>query len=205
MACRALESEDLVAVDVQRSAGAVTLARITGTPHVVERTRGHIDRAPTGSVAVYASLAGESFFHHGGGTVLVRPGQLLICDADRPFLRGFSAGLEELVVRVPSDLLPAGVGAEPTVVTFDDRAGGGRADRRANALARLVGRATSARATDADDSPIQESDLVAVLLGASSGGESVHLVAAQEFIREHLTDPALSASRVASAIGIGER
>ncbi|MFJ7045397.1 hypothetical protein ACIQVC_18580 [Streptomyces sp. NPDC101112] len=49
-------------------------------------------------------MAGEAFFHHDDGVLTVQPGQILMCDADRPFIRGFSLGLEELVLKLPHQL-----------------------------------------------------------------------------------------------------
>jgi hypothetical protein len=45
------------------------------------------------------------WFRDEDGTRELRPGQLLICDADRPFARGFARGLEELAIKVPREAL----------------------------------------------------------------------------------------------------
>src|ERR1700751_3150508 len=77
------------------------LARVTGSPHVVERTSEVIGRDPADAVAVYLSVRGRSWFTDADRTRLLSPGSVLLCETDRPFARGFADGLDELVVRVP--------------------------------------------------------------------------------------------------------
>lgn len=97
----------LEATEVNVPLGQVQLARVTGSPHVVERNAAFIRRDPAGAVAVYVTLRGQAWFRDEDGTTELRPGQLLVCDADRPFARGFARGLEELAIKVPADKLAA--------------------------------------------------------------------------------------------------
>jgi AraC-like DNA-binding protein len=200
----------LEATEVNVPLGQVQLARVTGSPHVVERSAAFIGRDPADAVAVYLALRGEAWFRDEDGTRPLRPGQLLICDADRPFARGFAHGLEELAIKVPRVALT--LPRSPVVVSF-----GPGQDPYARALARMADRATrTEHQVAADEAAVL--DLVAVLasghgtgrgtgraIGPGAGRTGALRAAAYGFIEDHLADPALGATRIAAAIGISER
>ena len=204
LSCHTAVPGALEATEVNVQLGRVQLARVTGSPHVVERTAEVIRRSPADAVAVYVTLRGDAWFRHGDGTRDLRPGQLLICDADRPFARGFARGLEELAIKVPRAALLAGTGLtslrSPVVAAF---ARGN--DPYARVLARLVDRAARAeRPVVADEGTVL--DLVATLAADRNADRTVALrAAARCFIEDHLADPGLGAARVAAATGISER
>jgi AraC-like DNA-binding protein len=188
----------LEATEINVPLGRIQLARVTGSPHVVERTAEVIRHSPADAVAVYVTLRGQAWFRHRDSTWELRPGQVLICDADQPFGRGFARGLEELAIKVPrAALAPL---RSPVVAAFTPDG-----DPYARALARLVGRAARAeRAVAADEGTVL--DLVATLAGGRDAAPTVALrAAARCFIEEHLTDPGLGAVRIAAATGISER
>jgi len=203
----------LDATEVNLQLPVVRLARVRGSAHAVERTQAVIGRCPADSIAVYLTLRGDASFTSGDGTRRLHPGDALVCATDRPFTRGFTRGLEELVVTVPcgalrdrADLATAGVygAGRPVVTSFhaDFQAAGGA---HARALARLTGRATGRPATPPPDEGTVL-DLVAVLAaGRDAAQATAHRAAARCFIDEHLTDPGLGAERIAAAIGISER
>ncbi len=200
--CRTLRGGVLEATEVTVQLDRLRLARVQGSAHVVERDEALVGRRPTGSVAMFFALAGEAFFYHHDGVRVVPPGQLLVCDADRPFLRGFSQGLEELVLTVPHELFAArtGIGVdEPRVVDLTT-------DAVAHTLARHVGAA--ARGTDpAPADEVLLLDLVAALLGEQDRTDlaAAHRAVVAAYVERHLDDPGLSADRVASAAGISTR
>ncbi|MEX0428544.1 helix-turn-helix domain-containing protein [Nocardioides sp. DS6] len=203
--CRTLGAAlDASMVDV--ALDRVRLARVAGTPHVVERTAELVRHRPADALVAYLTLAGEAFFHHEDAVRTLRPGQLLVCDTDRPFLRGFSRGLEELVVKVPRqafrDLTGLDALRTPVVAEFGPREG----RLEARTLARLVGGAVRPR----EARPVEEHTVLQLLgrvltPGAPADLGAVHLATAQAFICEHLGDPGLTASRVAEAVGLSER
>jgi AraC-like DNA-binding protein len=179
---------------------------VAGSAHAVERTAEVISRGPTDAIAVYLTLRGVAWFSQQGSTRTLHPGNALICEPDQPFARGFARGLEELVVKVPRAAFEAQTGVRslrhPVVATFGPAGGG---DPYANALARLTGRAVrTERPVPADERTVL--DLVAVLAAGRRAALPVaHRAAARSFIEERLTDPGLSADRIAAAIGISER
>ncbi|MCM0675356.1 AraC family transcriptional regulator [Micromonospora phytophila] len=179
------------------------LARVRSNAHVVERPAEVIRKHPTDAVAVYLTLVGEAFFYHDDGVLTLRPGQALICDADRPFMRGFSHGLEELAIKVPRPLFRELTGLKslntPLVRGF---AGG---DVPARTFARLIDRALRPEGGEPVDERIAL-DLLASMAGSRPVNlGTVHLANARTFIEDHLTDSGLTAARVATGIGISER
>jgi AraC-like DNA-binding protein len=206
--CRTLDADALEATELNLQLRRVHLARVRGSSHVVERDRAMVRHRPADSVALFFSLEGEAFFYHDDGVRVVRPGQLLVCDADRPFLRGFSQGLEELVLKVPRALFAETTGVRrlggPQLVDF--AAGGTGTGPYAHALARQVGRAVRAD----DPAPVDEEALLGLLAALTGGGgdadlAAAHRSAATAYVEQHLADPGLSAGQVAAAIGISSR
>jgi AraC-like DNA-binding protein len=201
--CRTLGEDPLAATEVNLQLDRIRLARVTGTSHVVERSAEVINSAPAAAVALYFTLVGEAFFYSDDGVRILRPGQLLVCDADRPFMRGFSQGLQELAVTVPDALFADIVGrpAPRTPLVIDFRATG---NAHAHALATLVGRALhpSAPIVIGEQGIL---DLIAAAAGGRASMESAHFTAAKILIDRHLSDPGLSAARVAAGVGVSDR
>src|SRR3954454_5651106 len=137
--CRTLGEGILEATEVNLQLPQLHLARVRGTSHVVERPPEVIRRHPADAIAVYLTLVGEAFFYNDDGVRILRPGQLVVCDADRPFIRGFSRGLEELAIKVPRSLFRelTGRGSVPTPLVRDFSGD----DPTARTLAKLVDRA----------------------------------------------------------------
>jgi AraC-like DNA-binding protein len=202
--CRTLGAAGLDATEINVQLERLHLARVHGNPHVVERDQALIRHRPADSVALFFSLAGEAFFYHEDGVRTIQPGEMLMCDADRPFMRGFSQGLEELVVKVPRGVFAGLTGvdhvARPAVVRF-----GAGANAFAHTLAREVGAATNA----GDPRPVDEETLLALVAALMRTDEhdlsAAHRAAAQTYIGRHLADPALSAPQVAAAVGVSTR
>ena len=81
LSCHTAVPGALEATEVNVQLGRIQLARVTGSPHVVERTAEVIRRSPADAVAVYVTLRGDAWFRHEDGRRDLRPGQVLICDA----------------------------------------------------------------------------------------------------------------------------
>jgi AraC-like DNA-binding protein len=200
LACRPPAGRSFAATEVNLQLDRAHLARVRGTRHLVERSDAMVEARPADAIAVYVTIMGEAVFEQDGQHRVLRPGQLLVCDADRPFLRGFGHGLDELAVKVPRPEFTrlTGLTTVPAPVVVD--AG---ANPHGRALARLVARAVRRdRPMPADEQAVLE--LVAVLAGHADLPVA-HRAAARAFIEEHLTDPTLSAGDVATGTGISER
>ncbi|MEP9384263.1 helix-turn-helix domain-containing protein [Nocardioides cheoyonin] len=204
LAVRPGAEESFDAVEVNLQLEDVHLAGVRADKHVVERSASLVDAVPADAIAVYASLRGEALLEYDGVRRVVRPGQLLVCDVDRPFLRGFGHGLEEFAIKVPRAAFAERTGLTSVATPLVVDAGPGQ-DPHGRALVQLVGRALR----PADPVPADEEavlDLVSVL--ATDGRVTLgtaHRAAAKAFIEDHLDDPGLSASDVAAGAGISER
>lgn len=201
--CRTIASPRFDATEFNTDIDDIGIARVLGTPHVVERSRDVISRHPCEAVACYLAIKGAASFRHSGDTTTLRPGQLLVCDADRPFVRGFSRGLEELVIRIPRQVFTHDVSSRSlrSEVVCDLRT----EDVRGRTLARLVGGALRPQSTE----PLGR-DLLLAMLGSILGGpcrdvSAVHFATASTVIHERLADPDLDVSTIATAIGLSPR
>ncbi|OJX65636.1 MAG: hypothetical protein BGO95_01925 [Micrococcales bacterium 73-13] len=208
LAARSIDGSPLEATEVNLQLPHLQFAHVRANPHIVERNAGHISASETAGVALYFTLAGDAFFYHQNGVHLQRPGTLLICDVDQPFLRGFARGLQEYVLVVPREVFEATTEirtpAEPLVLHFADVPGG---DVHAAALARLVERSLA----DPDEAALaatEESafDLLRTMLSPDAAHSSAaYRRTALAWIERHLLDPTISVAHVARAIGVSER
>jgi AraC-like DNA-binding protein len=225
--CTTLDGLPLGATELNVQMDRIRLARVTGTSHTVQRSAELIRSDPADAVALYFTLVGEAFFYCEDGVRILHPGQMLACDVDRPFLRGFSHGLQELAVVVPRRLFAdiTGMTAVRAPLVVDFAAGG---NAHAHALATLVGRAVDPAAPviaaehtvldlledalhadcqrRADSMPVSNGARL-VPRGRPGNGPtaSANLTAARIFIDRRLADHRLSATRVAAGVGVSAR
>ena len=203
---RTMDEQPLQAAEINLHFPVLKFASVRGSAQVVERNEAFIRRHPMNSVAVFFALEGEAFFYYQGGFEALRPGQAVIYDVDRPFMRGFSSGLREMVMTIPHEdyLEITGGRALTKPIVFDFRQEQ-PANRRSFTLARLVSDALS-RPGDAESTEAAAFELLsAILVGDRSGTGACHLAAARCYITEHLGDIELNVAKVASAAGISER
>jgi len=204
LSCHTTGPGSLAAAELNVPLDRVQLARVGASAHVVERTAAVIRRSPADAIAVYLSLRGDAWFDDGDGTRALRPGHVLICDADRPFARGFARGLEELAIKVPRPAFTELTGLAslraPVIAGFAHHG-----DPYAGALARLAGRAARPRqSVPADERALLE--LVTVLVAGRDAGTAIaYRAAARSYIEARLSDPGLDAAAVAAAVGISGR
>ncbi|WP_436535280.1 helix-turn-helix domain-containing protein [Actinoplanes sp. HUAS TT8] len=195
--CRVLGEQPFDGTELNLRLDRIQLARVHGNSHVVERPAEVIRKNPADAIAVYLAIRGEAFFYHDDGVFTLHPGQALVCDADRPFMRGFSRGLEELAIKVPRATFREVTGLDALHAPLVSEG-----DVAARTLARLTDRAL--RLDEADEETMLH--LLTSLTGRSPADPGrVHLANARAFIEDHLTDSGLNALRVAAGIGISER
>lgn len=207
LGCRTLDNASLDATELNLQLPNLQFAHVAGNPHVVERTRHHIDANPADAVVLYFTLEGEAFFYHEDGCRILQPGQAVMYDADRPFMRGFSQGLKELALKVPRQVYAAVAGSSAPQMpqVFDFRSSDGPGSH-GHALARLMDSALRSRGADAARTEATAVDLLTALVGGTgAAGPAAHFAAAGAFIERRLRDQNLSATRIAEGIGISER
>ncbi|MEH3155481.1 MAG: helix-turn-helix domain-containing protein [Gordonia paraffinivorans] len=178
---------------------SLRLAHVRGSAHRVHRAASMIDARPADAVAVYVARRGDVRVQTEGADAVVRPGELLVCDPDRPLRRTFTHGLDEVAIVIPRTAWTAitdSAGVTPVVVDT-------RRDGRARSLVRLAEGALSGTPTTTDDLA-RIVATTAVLAGAAPTGVE-RRVTAHAFIDDNLTDPGLTAGSVAAAAGLSER
>ncbi|WP_427007790.1 helix-turn-helix domain-containing protein [Pseudarthrobacter sp. H2] len=192
-------------VELNLNLPTLHLARVRGTPHVVERDHRQIAEHPAEGVVAYFILRGTGHFNHRGGREALSAGQGILCDVDQPFSRDLSAGVDELAVKFPRTTLKELTGtsnlAGPRVFSFRGTAPDAT---HAGALAQTVGGAMSGDLLEWDALEQRVVDLLGHMLG-NAGSPAGHVSAAEVFIASHFATPGLSAGRLAAAVGISER
>lgn len=191
--------------EVNLQVDRVDLAHVSGSPHEVRRDCPMVDSRPVSALVAYASLGGDASVELGARKRSLRPGQVLLVNADQPFTRTFGDGFQEIAVKAPMPVLEGLAGlavpAEPVVLD----AGGAGADPYARALVRLTRRSLTGQSLlPAEETTLLEL-MAAAVAGVAARSAVTHRIAARSYIARHLTDPRLSAAEVATGIGISER
>lgn len=175
----------------------------TATPAVIERRPKMIRQCPADAIVMQFVLAGEAFIFHDDGIRTVRPGQLLVSDADRPFIGGFSAGYRELLLKVSRHAFHQNTGLmrleAPLFKSFSPR------------LCAVAG-SLAERVRDAfrpNDGQVSEAEILR-LVGAiwhpdADAHSSTYLARARSFVDGRLSDDTLCAANIAAAVGISPR
>ncbi|WP_067671134.1 helix-turn-helix transcriptional regulator [Nocardia miyunensis] len=196
--------EGFDALEVNLELPELKLAFVRGTSHSVIRVGTLIEEKPTGSIAVFVALRGEAVFDSTSSKRVIRPGQLVICDPDQPFVRDFGHGLEELAITIPRSRLEAVSGVAELAGPIVVDAGRGH-DPYGGALIRLAGRSLRKDAAV----PVPEElvvELISMLVAGDRADPALsYRAAAKIFIEENIANPVLSAADVATATGISER
>jgi AraC-like DNA-binding protein len=207
---RTIDNTPLVAEEITLHCPTLRLARVKGSPQVIERSERFIATNPTGAVAMFFALGGEAFFYHSTGMILLKPGQAVLCDLDRPFLRGFSQGVYELVLTVPREeyvrLAHGSSLREPVIYDFATAAGAHGKDAAAASLASLANSVLTRQGEGLQQAEQEAFALMEQLLTKTPGTDprSAYQRALKEIDRR-FTDHSLDRAQVAAAAGISER
>src|SRR5699024_4756570 len=100
---RPLHAQTLQAQQYNPESPTTRAAKVQGSSQLIERTPDMIRKYPTESVALFFCTQGDSFYSDEQGTHVLQAGQLLACNADSPFIRGFGVGVSEFVLTVSMD------------------------------------------------------------------------------------------------------
>jgi len=193
--------------------GRLSILTITTTPLTVRRTVRLARADPEPSIIVELQLAGRrSVVQYNRRTVL-SPGDLILLDARRPYLSTSQDGNHQHSVRVPRADLALTDHALARVAGLRLGPRNPVANLAAAYLTRLVGDQRLAAEADLDvfEAPTIEliRAVVATQLGAgvlaSEPLENTLALRIMEFTRQHLTDPDLSAAKIAAAQNISVR
>lgn len=215
---RTLDQRPMQAAETNLHLPSVRMATVFGSSQIVERTESFISQNPSGVIAIFFATEGEAFFYHRGGHISIKPGQAVVYDADRPFLRGFNHGFRELVLTIPRERYLEMVGPEaPELPVVFDFGPSGRQGEQA--LARLVhttlesisaGKTRHPDPSENGTVPLlgvenETLELIQLVLGGAAGSEGGLITAARHHIEFNLNDKNLNPAQVAAAIGVSER
>ena len=86
------------------SLGGLTVCRMSSQPHTFDRTAHHVRVAPEEDIVAVLMQEGTALLQQGGREVQVRPGDIVLYDAARPFVHHL-APASALLVRMPRQQL----------------------------------------------------------------------------------------------------
>lgn len=210
LAAKTIDDETLDATEINLHLPRLDFAHVSANAHVVERTAKHIRTRPADSVVLYFTLFGDAFYFSNDAVRTLTPGSVLVCDTDRPFVRGFAKGLKELVLMVPkplfADITDDAVPhrGEPLVLNFGK-------SRRANDFATDIADIMTAALSDPEKTdPASVEDDVADLLrgifrGVGSSSSNVQYRSILSLVDRHLRSTELSAGLIAQLCGFSQR
>ncbi|MEU1273246.1 helix-turn-helix domain-containing protein [Streptomyces sp. NPDC005799] len=213
LSCSSYSRQGLLATQQNIEMGGLRLADIAGNEHVIERTPRTCRTLPKDSVFVSLLTAGQAVFFHEGGCHTLQTGDLVLYDTRRPYLFGFPSPMRQLLVDIPREMFATrcAPGALVAPILF------GRSSATEGALVSALGTVLRGWATgdgcDNDVSSTEDTvlDLVRTLAAPRMNGDPMppatlsQLAVAKDYVERHLTDPGLSAERVAEAIGVSAR
>jgi AraC-like DNA-binding protein len=196
-----------------RRLGRLSILTLTTTPLTLRRTVRLARTDPAPSIVLELQLAGRRSVVQGYETTILSPGDLVLLDSRRSYLSTSRDGTSQLSVRIPrADLAltdqalarVAGVrlGPQNSVVSL-----------AASYLARLIGDHRLAAEANLDVFEASTTELIRAVvttqLGdwvpASESQENTLTLRIMEFARQHLTDPDLTAAKIARANNISVR
>lgn len=206
---RPLHAQTLEAQQHNRESSNTRAAKVLGSSQLIERSPAMIRKYPTESVALFFCMQGDSFYSDEQGTHVLHAGQVLACNADQTFIRGFGVGVSEMVLTIRMDefLEISGGAPLPNARKFTFGRSLEQQPRIAAAtkLARWVDRSLSA--PDHTDGSFEDhcfSWLEVLLQGA--GKDSTQLFEqAQHFINLHLANADLRRTDIAQLLHLSER
>lgn len=183
----------------------LSFSEIRGNEHIVERTPEIAQKQPKDSLFACLLMEGKAFFYQRSHCLNLSAGDVLIYDAERPFLYGFTGGMRQILIDVPrSKLMENGRTSELNApIQIQGLVGSGRtlsgALRRAGQQLMTGGRQEDAERCW---------QLVASIF---SGGTNLQrsrilpLVEIKTIISDHLSNPGLGPEFIADRVGISIR
>jgi AraC-like DNA-binding protein len=211
--CRSDMHEAFWGAVSQSAIGPATFTRVDSCAQRVFRTPSRIARASQDYVLVALGNSGVNGVYQDGREAVVSAGQFVIYDTTRPYELRFDDSFSQTILQMPRKLLQQRIGAFEalTATTFSsDRPLEGLAYEFLVSAGKVIDHVDPATATRLLD---QGLDLIAMAFAERmhqrSPDQSVHrsalLYRLKNTILTQLSDPELSMSGVAAAVGISPR
>ncbi|WP_267212124.1 helix-turn-helix domain-containing protein [Chelatococcus asaccharovorans] len=203
--CSTHDSRGLSASVTRCEVRGLSLSDIRGNQHIVERTPQIVRERPKDSIFACVLIEGSAFFYQHSRFLNVSAGDVLIYDAEQPFLYGFPGGMRQILIDIPRLKLmdDCKAGQLSTPVHIDGHMGAGRTLSGAlrNAGLRLM----------AGGNPEDAERCWQLISAIFSGGKGLQrsrvlpLVEAKSIISSHLSNTELGPEFVAERLGISAR
>jgi len=184
------------------------LAFCAGSQQQVDRQNHHIRADPRGTCELIVPLAGSAVVEQASSSTEVRPGQLAVCNVDRPYLFAHDAGFRSIALIVPHH----DIARRSTVVARDPQllsgaTGLGRIIRRLIITMQQEREELSEAAFDVTCNQLL--DLVHLLAEGESSAPRTHRHAVEadirNYVRLHATDSDLDVNAIARGLGWSPR
>lgn len=210
LAAKTIEDEALDATEINLHLPRLDFAHVSANAHVVERTAKHVRTKPAESIVLYFTLFGDAFYFSNDAVRTLTPGSVLVCDTDRPFVRGFAKGLKELVLMVPKPLFAEITDdavphrEEPLVLNFGK-------SRRANDFATDIADIMTAALSDPESAALESTEeevadlLRGIFRGTGSSSTNAQYRSILSLVDRHLRSTELSAAMIAQQCGFSQR
>lgn len=210
--CDSTGSDDFFGSVSSRSIGNIQISELKSTAQIVSRTRSKIAKSDRDYFLLSLQTKGQGVFAQDGRTAVLQPGDFALYDTTRPYDLRFESVHNQLVVRLPRDIVTGRLAdAERcTALRIAGDVGTGR-------LASLFIRQLYTEIENVDPISVgrlhaSTVDLLATALaeqgGTAGASNESHVLLRRRvsaFIDDHLGDPGLSCEMVASAQRISQR
>lgn len=192
--------------------GPLACSRVASLAQRVSRTPAQIARTTDPWTLVSIQTEGEGWVRQDGREARLRPGDCALYDSTRPYELLFRGPFAQTVLKIPSARLADGLAGVDglTATTIAGERGTGRLFSTmaatlmgdVDAIDGSAGEAVAQGTIDLLVAALQS--LPAARRNAVTDIAALHRARARSFVRDHLSDPALSAGAVARAIGLSE-
>ena len=206
---RPLHTRTLTAQQRNRESPTIRLAKVRGSSQLIERSPEMIRKHPTEAVALFFCTHGDSFYSDEHGSHILQAGQMLACNADTTFIRGFGVGVSEMVMTVHMEEFLQISGGKPLdkaeKFTFGNAPDHRPKSAAARRIAQWIDQALSATGQESADTSDTYLDLLEILFHTRGDDAAQVFEQAQYFMNLYLDDPGFRRTDLAGLLQVSER
>ena len=193
--------------------GGIALARPQSPPALVRHSKSHVQRLRERKFFLHMPVQGEVVATCGDEEMLLRQGDMLLCDSARPYSFAFDQASAVLIAILSAEQLQRHLPAPEAAAGL--RIEGSRGfGRTASAMLSNLWDAAGEEDLPAPLCERASNDFLSVFATAcaahglstsATGARTARRMEVRRYIDEHLADPELSAGAVADALGLSRR
>jgi AraC-like DNA-binding protein len=212
LTCSSMEVDGLQARFRYVDLGAIKLVDITGHQHVVERLPIHLRTREKDSVFLTLLIRGAAFVNRANECLLLKEGDVVLYDTNRPYMHGFPGFMRHVIFEVPGDEFRRRFPGWDLCAArrYDGSVGAGR--HISASLRQIITRYSPFSGTAIGVGEIETKiwNVFCMAHGLSRGAErstyhSLVVDRVRQFIVTNLRDPKLSPEMIAKHAGISVR